>query len=156
MNLSETDRKSHITCRWRLAPALVALVVLVAAACSSSDADPSTVLEDHAAAYNAHDLDAVVALFAEDAIVTGHPLDPTGITEGREAIRELEEEALTISASENADEYTNIVESGNTVTFGHLFTTSSGQCFSGDGHRVVVEDGKIVRWDWGTHSQPCG
>jgi hypothetical protein len=36
------------------------------------DADPAGVIEDITAAYNAGDIDAVMALFSEESVVTGH------------------------------------------------------------------------------------
>lgn len=40
------------------------------------DADPATAIESYLEAYNSADLDAIVGLFAEDAVISGHPLDP--------------------------------------------------------------------------------
>jgi hypothetical protein len=51
------------------APVLAALII---GACWGDDADPAGVIEDITAAYNAGDIDAVMALFSEESVVTGH------------------------------------------------------------------------------------
>ena len=90
--LTETDPPARR--RWPVlaaaAVAVMALVVglgLIARDDESEQSDPpapspTEVLELFVQAFNAHDIDAVVALYADDAVVTGHPLIENGkITE---------------------------------------------------------------------------
>ena len=44
-------------------------------ACGVDDGDPAAVLAEYIDGYNAHDLDAVLALFSDDAVMTHHPID---------------------------------------------------------------------------------
>jgi ketosteroid isomerase-like protein len=62
-----------------LAAALIS-VTLVLAACGddgsdagSTDAGPASIIETHREAYNSGDIDGIMALFAEDSVVIGHP-----------------------------------------------------------------------------------
>ena len=133
----------------------LAFVVVVSPACSESGGGPADVLEAYVDAYNARDLDGVVALFAEDAVVTDHPLAGSGsVTTGVDEIRDLEHRDMVLSAATNAYEMTNVETSGDTVSFGHIIRHQDGGCFAGTGHTLTVEDAKIVSWDWGT-PQPC-
>ena len=140
----------------RLARVLVSgsMAVLVAAGCASDEADAGEVLESYTTAINAHDLDRAMSFFAENAVISGYPTRTADLV-GLDPIRDAEAGVLTFAAREDASRWTDVIVKGNTVSFGHVFLTRSGECFSGEGHTVSVDGGKIVTWDWGTHSQPC-
>ncbi|MDC3402458.1 nuclear transport factor 2 family protein [bacterium] len=132
---------------------LVMLVVtgaLVLAACnddndgsgSSRAADPVEVVEGYVAAYNAQDIDAVMAFFAEDAVI----VDGTERIEGAEAIRAEELGAFEFHApGGEAYSISNVVVTDNAVTWDRLFEGIAHTCV-GTGDEAVVEDGKIVMW----------
>jgi len=140
--------------------ALLVLVIVVLIS-RGSEADPSAVetetlaaLEGAVAAANAHDLEALMAFYAEDAVVIGHPMNPSR-TEGRDAISQLEGPGLELQAAEDANQLFDVVVNGPTVTFGLVFWDEHRVCYSGQGHRVVVEDGLITLWEWSRLSDPC-
>jgi hypothetical protein len=135
-------------------PAL-AFSIAISAACGGSGTDSGDALDAYVEAYNARDLSGVVAVFAEDAVVTGHPLAGSdSVTTGWDEIRDLEEQDMVLSAVADAYEMTNVKTSDNRVSFDHIIRHKNGNCFSGTGHTLIVEDGKIVRWEWGA-PQPC-
>ena len=152
------------------AAAIVAVVVVIAVAMSDDDPSPTSpppavpvpttmpasadeLLDGYVEAYNAHDIAAVMALFADDAVMTGNLVSPGA--QGTAEIRAFQEGDMAIAAPDNAYAMTDIEVDGNTVTFGHIWHHQDGNCFSGTGHRVEVQGGLIVRWDFGTDSQPC-
>ena len=56
-------------------------MMLLLGACAGTD-DPAAVIEAYVEAYNAGDADAIATLFAEDAVITGHPGGTfTGVSE---------------------------------------------------------------------------
>lgn len=100
------------------------------------------------------DLDAAVALFAEDAIVSiSPPPSPgTGTYEGLDAIRSL---LMQARAPMESMQLTHLEVAGGTVTFNDSVVQRS--CFGGPrcvmdttGHVIEVRDGKIVSWDFGS------
>ncbi len=118
----------------------------VIAACSgdgsafSRDSDPEQVVEGYIAAYNAQDIDRVMAFFAQDALF----INGKERFEGAEAIRA--EELLKFSVHAPGGEaysISNLVVADNAVTWDHVFRGSAHTCV-GTGNEVVVEDGKIV------------
>jgi acetyl esterase/lipase len=96
---------------------------------------------------NTGDLDAQLALYADDAVVTGHPLDDDGSATGVDAIRQLEDFQGEFPGT--VTEYVDLGVSGDTVTFDHRFFTAEGECFGAVGNEVTVVDGKITRYVWG-------
>lgn len=131
---------------------------LVLAGCTSQpEAGPAEVLEQYEQARDASDIDAVIALYAEDAVVTGHPLDEGSppIATGADEIRLLEEQISDLQRAEDANDFFDPEVSGNTAVFSNQFFTEDGSCYSGSGHEITVEDGQITSYAWGTHSQPC-
>ena len=132
-------------------------VMLVTAACGG-EASPAEVLADFEEARNSGDIDAVMALYTEDAVVENHPAADNGISTGVAEIRVLELSALRIQGSTGSIEFIDSVVSGNTVTFKERFHNPAGECFSGGGNEVTVEDGKITRFVWGDEEAPnlCG
>jgi len=130
---------------------------LLLGACSGNDADPASVLADYEDARNSGDVDAAMAFYAENAIVKDHPLDGDGIANGVDEIRSLEAQVPGIQGSTGGIEFTDMVVSGNTVTFNHKFFNASGDCFGGLGGEVIAEDGKITLYDWGPQDpSQCG
>lgn len=100
------------------------------------------------------DLDAAVALFAEDAIISiSPPPSPgTGTYEGLDAIKSLLRKSR---AGMESMELTHLEVAGDTVTFNDSVVQTS--CFAGPrcvmdttGHVIEVRDGKIVSWDFGS------
>lgn len=134
----------------------LASLALVVAACGGDASDPAAVLADYEEARNSGDVDAVMALYAEDAVVRSHPLnedEATGVAE----IRVLEEQVPGIQGSTGGIEFVDLVVSGNVVTFDEVFHNAQGDCFSGGGNQVTVEDGKITLFVWGTEDTDlCG
>jgi ketosteroid isomerase-like protein len=100
------------------------------------------------------DLDAAVALFAEDAVISiSPPPSPAGGTyEGLDAIRNKLRQAR---ANMESMELTDLEVEGDTVTFNDSVVQRS--CFAGPrcvmdttGHVIEVRDGEIVSWDFGS------
>lgn len=132
---------------------------LVLAGCTSQPeaAGPAEVLEQYEEARDASDIDALMALYAEGAVVTGHPLEEGSppIATGAEEIRLLEEQISDLQRAEDANDFFDTEVTGNTAVFSNQFFTDDGSCYSGSGHEITVEDGQITSYAWGTHSQPC-
>jgi len=100
------------------------------------------------------DLDAAVALFDEDAVISiSPPPSPgTGTYEGVDAIRN---KLRLARANMESMELTHIEVAGDTVTFNDSVVQRS--CFAGPrcvmdttGHVIEVRDGQIVSWDFGS------
>jgi ketosteroid isomerase-like protein len=100
------------------------------------------------------DLDAAVALFAEDAVISiSPPPSPgTGTYEGLDAITSLLRKSR---AGMESIELTHLEVAGDTVTFNDSVVQRS--CFAGPrcvmdttGHVIEIRDGKIVSWDFGS------
>jgi hypothetical protein len=127
------------------------LAVLVLAGCSDDDSgdaagsDPAAVLAAYQETRNSGDVDAVMAFYAEDAVVENDDGVATGVSE----IRILEAEVPGIQGSTGGIEFTDLVVSGNTVTFKETFMNEAGDCFSSAGNEVTIEDGKITLYVWG-------
>jgi hypothetical protein len=129
---------------------LVLTGTLVLAACnddndgsgSSRAADPAEVVEGYVAAYNAQDIDRVMAFFADNAVI----INGTERIEGAEAIRAEELGGFEVHApGGEAYSISNLVVTDNAVTWDHLFKGTAHTCV-GTGDEAVVEDGKIVMW----------
>ncbi len=115
--------------------------------------DPASVIQATVAAYNAGDIDAVMALFTEQSVVTNHPfsINSRGITD----IRSLQEEDRAAAAEVNPYEIFNVQVTGNTVTWDHVWTNDLTQDWCAEGHRAVIEDGKILSWDFAPNPHRC-
>ncbi len=135
-----------------------AAIFLVVSACGGGDADPSEVLQDYQEARNSGDVDAVMGLYAEDAVVENHPRDSDGVANGVLEIRILEAQVPGLQGSTGGIEFTDLVVSGNTETFKETFFNEDGDCFSAAGNEVTVEDDKITLYVWGQEEDPslCG
>jgi len=127
---------------------LTALIsaALVFIACGSDGADPAATIEAYIDAYNGGDLDGVMALFAEDAVLTGHPF--ADLATGRSEIRVVHAREV-----DGANSYTisNVEVSGNTVTWDHEWNTDN--CVTG--HSALIEDRKISSWTWPVTDFQC-
>ncbi len=124
-------------------------LALFLGACGGNDSNPTAVLTDYQDARNALDVDAVMALYADDAVLRDHPLDNDGIATGVAEIRVVEAKVPGSQGPTGRIEFIDTTVSGNTVTFNHRFMNNSGDCFGGAGDQVTVEDGRITLYDWG-------
>ena len=117
------------------------MVMLVLVACGgdndaeSAASDPEAVLADYEDARNAGDVDALVALYAEDAVVIGHPLDEADGTADVAELRALEGRVWAGGVTK----YTQLQVDGNTVTFRQELSFPDGRCFAGDGQSVTFQ-----------------
>lgn len=108
----------------------------------SRDSDPAEVIEGYVTAYNAQDIDRVMAFFTEDAVL----IDGVERIEGTEAIRAEELGGFGVQApGGEAFSISNLVVTGNTVTFDNHFKGTAHTCV-GTGNEAVVDDGQIVEW----------
>ena len=139
--------------RTRLILAVIVAIAVAAAGCSSADEDPEDVINGYAEAFNEGDIDAVMAFFTEDSVVTRHPLarERTGLTQ----IRALWVQSRQGAASENATSISNVEVNGSTVTFDHVFIDDTGDNFCVEGHSAVIEDGKILSWTYADDFVDC-
>ena len=124
-----------------------------AASVATATASPAETLRGYVAAYNVGDIDAVMAFFVEDSVVTGHPED-FGEERGLVAIRELH------GPLDDGDTYAISITdvTGNTVMWDHIWVAfEDGEPFSScvDGHTAVIQDGKILSWTWPTTDFQC-
>lgn len=145
-------------------------------AVAGTPGDPAAVLAEYQQARNANPvrevdpadfwLDSLMSLYAEDAVVTGHPLDDGDppIATGLEEIARLESQVGPSEVDSpfsqraaHATEYFDVEVSGNQAAFRTHFFNKYGECFGGSGRdQITVEDGKITRWEWGEGAnEPC-
>jgi hypothetical protein len=123
---------------------ITAAVLLVA--CGGEDTGPAEVIEDFTVAYNAGDIDAVMTLFSEESVVTGHPFEAR--SEGLAAIRAVLVEDRNSAAPNDPYAISNAAITGNTVTWDHAWISAGGGQFCKDGHEAVIEDATILAWAW--------
>lgn len=111
---------------------------------AGSTADPAAVLAAYEDARNSNDYDALRALYADDAVITGHPLDGSDPPVADvDEVMTLEEGVPTGAQSWFVD----VDVSGDQATFTQLFREGSG-CHSTPGDQVTVENGKITSYTW--------
>jgi hypothetical protein len=124
----------------------VILMALILGACGGDDADPASTIEAFVVEYNAGNIDAVMALFSEESVITGHPFDAssTGLAE----ILALHVGDMGAAASENAYMISNVEVTGTTVTWDHVWINNQGGEFCKFGQSAVVEEGIILSWTW--------
>lgn len=130
-----------------LAAPATALGALLAGAASrpanaapGDEPGPLEVAWAFAEAENAHDLEAIVALFAEDAVIT----NPAGTYRGREEIRELYRATIAANIHAVAREFR---VTGIRVTFISAATSDQIGDVPLDLHITgLVRDGLIQRW----------
>lgn len=120
---------------------------LLLAACGGHDVgDPAAAIEAYISEYNAGDLDGVMAMFSEDAVLTGHPFAARAT--GRAAIRSVHADEVG-----GPGKYTisNLEASGSTVTWDHVWAgerDGGAFAFCVEGHSATVDDGRITSWSW--------
>ena len=116
------------------------------ASCGTNDR-AAEVLATYVDAFNVRDADGMTAVFAEDAVVVGHPLDPTPDTpiQGIAAIGLQWREDVSNADGNDAFEVSNVEVSGDTVTFDHVFFGSAHTC-AGAENQIVVREQKIVSY----------
>lgn len=136
---------------------LFALMALVLGACGGDDADPAAVAADYLEAFNTEDAEAVMAFYAEDGVIEGHPDDGGGLATGKAEILFLEELVDGYQGDQGKLDYINMEVSGNTVTFDTIFRNAQGKCFSFTGTELTVENDLIALVVWGERDQSfCG
>jgi hypothetical protein len=133
--------------KFRLLIAIFVAVVVTAAGCSSESDDPAEVVEQYVAAYNSGDIDAVMAVFTEDAVMYGHPIAEGYESAGFGAIWSVHVADLA-NASTDAFSISNIEVDGDTVTWDHVWVNRRGDTFCQVGQSAVIKDGKILTWTW--------
>ena len=147
-----------MTTRSRLSATVVLTAAVLVAACGdddgSGDSDPAAVVEGYVAAYNAQDIDRVMTFFADDAVILvgGERVGGAERIEGAAAIRAGTREEFTVHApGGEAYSISNLVVTGDTVTWDHVFRGTAHTC-TGTGNEAVVRDGKIVEWSFASIS----
>ena len=118
-------------------------------ACSGDDSDPAAVLSEYVEVFNAEDGEAVMAFFAEDAVIEGHPNIDGATATGKSEILAIETSMDRFQGSTGTLEYLNMEVSGNTVTFDNIFINGQGSCFSSTGSVATIENGLITLIVWG-------
>ena len=129
----------------RLVFTVVMAASLIATGCSSETSEAEGALNDYVEAYNSGDIEAVMALFTEESTIAGHPMSNAS---GLEAIRRVQVQDLGAAAATDPYSISDVVVSGDTITWNHVWTNSSGSQFCQRGQEAVIEDGKIVTWTW--------
>ena len=109
--------------------------------------DPADVVRAYVDATNARDADAVCSLFTDDAVVIDVFGQPGWSIEGNMAIAE------DVTPLDDDRAFRGLIITDIEVVDGEvIWSTESdyvGIVSSTSGHRTVVEDGQIVRWEWG-------
>jgi hypothetical protein len=118
-----------------------------------AEADPSQTLETLVATYNLDDIDAVMALFSEESVITDHPM--TGNREGLTEIRSLQVLDRDAAATVDPWEISNVDVSGFTVTWDHVWTNDAGEDWCAEGHTATVRNGKILTWNFAPNPHLC-
>lgn len=142
---------------------VIVLATAVALAACSNDAadgspdDPPATIEAYVEAYNAGDIDGVMALFSEDSVVSRSPLDPHpgGESQGLAEIRELHVVDMGAAADQDAYTISNVEVSGNTMRWDHVWVNEAGSSYCGTGNSAVVEGGTILSWTFAADPRPC-
>jgi ketosteroid isomerase-like protein len=126
---------------------------------SSQGNEAETVILLHEEYRSVGDVDALIALYAEDAVVLNHPLDLDDTARGVKEIRVWEQQGSKILGTNGSMEYRNLKTTGNIVVFDQKFVNDGGTCFSDVGIKVTVINGKITLWEWpsdtGDHGDTC-
>jgi hypothetical protein len=136
---------------------LIAVVVLAGCGDDDSgdavDSDPVEVIENYRIAYNDGDIDAVMALFSEESVVSGHPFAVEAA--GLAAIRHMQLLDMGAAAETDAYKILNVEVSGDTVTWDHVWTTDDGTDWCAEGHNAVIANGQILTWTFAADGDPC-
>lgn len=146
----------------RVGVILLASALAVPSCSNDTDADgapddPAVTIEAYVEAYNAGDIDGVMALFSDESVVIGSPLDPhpNGESRGLAQIQELHSVDMGSAARENAYTISNVEVSGNTMRWDHVWVNDAGNSFCGTGNSAVVEGGRIVSWTFAPDPSLC-
>jgi len=145
------------------ATAVVVIAVVAIASLTSSDepdtaGSPSQTVAAYLAAYNAGDIDEVMALFTDQSVIANLPaLGRAGLGEnpvltGLKAIRDFHVTDRAHAAGADPYVFSNVDAVGNAVTWDHTWMSNEGLRGCGEGHEAIVEDGKIVSWTFATVS----
>jgi len=114
---------------------------------------PSQTISAYVTAYNGHDIDAVMAFFTEESVVTDHPFAVEAA--GLSSIRILHSEDMAAAAESNAYRISNVEVTGNTVTWDHVWTNDGGTRYCQQGESAIIEDGTILTWTWPAEEFSC-
>lgn len=115
--------------------------------------DPAAVIEGYRIAYNSGDIEAVMALFADDSVLSGHPLSTRST--GLAALRIVQLRDIAMAAPTDAYRTFNVEVSGNTVTWDHEFVNNQGIPWCGEGNTAVIAGGKILNWAFAPDPDEC-
>ena len=105
---------------------------------------PAEVLAAYEEARNARDFDAMRALYADDAVITGHPMDDGDSPRTADVNEVMLLEESVPSAAQSW--FVEVEVSGDQATFTQLFRWNG--CHSTPGDQVTVTDGKITSYTW--------
>ncbi len=114
---------------------------------------PSQTISAYVTAYNAHDIDAVMAFFTEESVVTDHPFAVEAA--GLSSIRILHSQDIRSAAESNAYRISNVEVTGDTVTWDHVWTNDQGEKYCKQGQSAIIEDGTILVWTWPAEDFSC-
>ena len=107
--------------------------------------DPAAVVQAFAAATTARDLNAVCSLFAEDAELVGSFFGD--VVEGN---AEIAQQWTPFDDDTWFQEFTiTDLEVVDGVVIWASEFRGLDRAFAVEGHRMIVEDGRISRWEWG-------
>jgi len=166
MTQVETDKKiqrekTPVRSLWLVTAALIILAGVALAWLNSGQTttvagqpnDHAATIEAYTAAYNAGDIDEVMAFFSEEFVMTDHPFNEsvTGLVEMRGVMLR----DIASATPENAYTISNVEVSGNTVTWDGLWVNKQGQEYCQFGQSAVVEDGTILLWTWPAGDLDC-
>lgn len=124
-------------------------------------ADAEQTIEAYFEAYNAKDIDGVMALFGEMSILRGHPYSGLASGAGGDSysglaeIRVVQEQDMENSADVDAYTIHNVDVEGNIVRWDHVYENHLGQLWCGTGHVAEVVDGIIVEWRFAPNRYQC-
>ena len=123
---------------------------------------PEEVVEAYRLAYNADEIDGVMALFSEESILVDHPTalfggvgDGGNTLTGLDEIRQANAQDRTSAADGGAYEFLDVEVSGDTITWDHTWEGVNGAEWCGEGHNAVIVDRVFVTWNYAQDTHPC-
>lgn len=124
-------------------------------------AAPLEVIDTYRIAYNAGDIDEVMALFTEESTLIDHPTalfggvgDGGNTLTGVDEIREANVVDRATAAQSSAYEFVNVRLADGAVLWDHRWVGLNGAEWCGHGHRAVISEGRFVTWSY-ADPQPC-
>jgi len=121
---------------------------------------PRETIEAYVAAYNAQNIEAVMAFFTEESALIGHPFGAEA--RGISLIRNVQVQDMIAASDSDAftgvgDAYTisNVEVAGDTVTWDHVWVNNRGQEYCAQGQRAVIKEGTILTWTWPPGDSSC-